>query len=210
MLLPVSLPIVPSGGKCSGVFGYLLFLIVVPLATNSCCTCGATVLYRPPPLSPSPSSLSLFTLHFLSLYFPSFISLCLPLFSFLVTSFSLHRLTDFSVSQQLQACCITRHHQVRSRFGLFSQLTNEFFAFLVLSVVFFFFFCTLPVLSLSSSLLISSFKCLHLTKHGVDLPRFARTSLIVLRMSRRSGVMTRSLLRRLGVKVGVITACGLS
>lgn len=36
----------------------------------------------------------------------------------------------------------------------------------------------LPVLSLSSSLLISPLKCLHFRKHGVNSPRFTQTSLI--------------------------------
>lgn len=79
-----------------------------------------------------------------------------------------------SPEQQLRACCIARHHPVRFCFGLL-QFTNEFFAFLVLSV---FFFQPLPVLSLSSSLLISPLKCFYLTKHGVNLPQFAQRSLI--------------------------------
>lgn len=73
LLLPVSLPIVPSGGKCRGVFGYLL-------------NCGATVLFLP--LSLSPSSLRSFPFissHFISHHLPPSLSRFL---SFPVTSFS--------------------------------------------------------------------------------------------------------------------------
>lgn len=85
---------------------------------------------------------SFFPLHLPSLYFPSFQS---HVFLITVSLFSwppsLRRLTYFSrcvslvksPEQQLRACCITRHHRVRFCFGLL-QFTNEFFAFLVLSV----------------------------------------------------------------------------
>lgn len=126
---------------------------------------------------------SFFPLHLPSLYFPSFrphvFLIAVSLFSWPP---SLRRLTYFSrcvslvksPEQQLRACCIARHHRVRFCFGLL-QFTNEFFAFLVLSV---FFFQPLPVLSLSSSLLISPLKCFYLTKHVVNLPHFAQRSLI--------------------------------
>lgn len=169
------------------------------------------------PIYPSPSFLHLYCFLVLS---PSFPLTLFPTSSLSLLQVSifphdlllsptplLHRLTYFSnlhCVSQLKAFSssyrpVVSLGTIRSALalGFCNSLTSSL---PFLSSLWVFFFHSLPILSLSSSLLISPLNCLHLTKHGVNLPHFAQTSLIAgLENELQNWCDEASLMRALGV-----------
>lgn len=153
----------------------LPLLVSLPLLLSASFPFSLFHIFFPfPPSLPPPSSS-----HFLSLFFSSPDLLLSPpsvLYSLAYFSnpHSVSQLKAFSSSfRPVVSLCTIRSALA---LGFSNSLTSSLPFLSSLSVVFF--FLLLHVLSLSSFLLISPLKCLHFTKHGVNLPHFTQTSWI--------------------------------